>query len=71
MTARVHFACCECGRVMTWSGRRVTRPDPPFCLACMNLPGWFRSLPLRLRIAPRHPGTEPQLATVPEWSPAS
>lgn len=70
MRVRVHFACCECGSPMRGIAPGQ-RPDPPFCLACLNLPGWFRSLPLRLRIAPAHPGTEPLLATVPTWSPAA
>ena len=70
MKVRVHFACCECGQTMGGlpPGRR---PDPPFCLACLNVPGWFRSLPLRLRFSPTHSGAEPLLATVPEWEPTS
>ena len=70
MRVRVHFACCECGRLISRSGPSVRLPSPPLCRDCLMVPGWFRSLARRLTIDPHHPGTEPQLWAVPTWEPA-
>lgn len=52
------FTCCECDRDITNVGL-AKAPEPPLCLLCLEVPGWYRIPRMRAFLDADHDGREP------------